>query len=298
MIETSRLGRRYGRTVAVSGVDLSLGPGETLAVLGPNGAGKTTLLKLLATAIRPTEGTGRVGGHDLAKEAEAVRAVVGFLGHGSYLYEELTALENLAFVAAMRGLPADRRRLLDALEGVGLGRHAGQRVRAFSAGMKRRLSLARVRLAQPAVLLIDEPYAGLDQRGALLFEAVVAETAGRGGAVVMATHQLARAHEVAGRVAILAGNRLAYAGRADETDLDGLRHLYARCTEEGVEPPAGGPDRRASGSAAPGGEAPRREGREGGGHAAATGGAAGLREPDAPQAPRAGLPGGGSRPAR
>lgn len=234
MVETWSLGRSYGQALAVAGVDLALPAGETLALLGPNGAGKTTVLKLLAAAIRPTRGGGRIGGHDLVTDPEGVRGLVGLLGHGSHLYEELTALENLRFVAMMRGVRAERRRLADLLEGVGLGPHATHRVRSFSAGMKRRLGLARLRLAEPALLLVDEPYAGLDQSGGALFEAVVGEAVGRGGAVVMATHQLARAHEVADRVGILAGHRLAHFGRRDETDLDGLRRLYARATEEPV----------------------------------------------------------------
>ncbi len=167
-----------------------------------------------------------------SKGYRGIPAPVGFLGHASHLYEELTALENLSFVTMMRGLRAERRRLLDLLEGVGLAHQAHRRVRSFSAGMKRRLGLARLRLTEPALLLVDEPYAGLDQSGGALFETVVHEALGRGGTVVMATHQLARAHEVASRVAILAGQRLAHFGRTDETDLDGLRRVYARVTEE------------------------------------------------------------------
>ncbi len=256
MIETWRLGRSYGRTIAVADVDLALPAGETLVLLGPNGAGKTTVLKLLATAIRPTRGGGRIGGRDLAKDPEGVRALVGFLGHASHLYEELTALENLSFVARMRGLWAERGRLLDLLEGVGLAPHAHQRVRSFSAGMKRRLGLARLQLAEPALLLVDEPYAGLDQSGGALFETVLHEAIARGGTVVMATHQLGRAHEVADRVAILAGHRLAHFGRTAETDLDGLRRLYARVTEEPASlapAPARAPSAASPDGLAPGG---------------------------------------------
>jgi heme ABC exporter ATP-binding subunit CcmA/heme exporter protein CcmB len=233
MVETRGLGRRFGRATALAGVDLTLPVGRVLAVLGPNGAGKTTLLRLLAGAIRPSSGRACIAGHDVEKEPEAVRTAVALLGHGSYLYEELTALENLRFVARMRGLPADRALLHALLDGVGLAAVADRRVRAFSAGMKRRLGLARLRLVAPRLLLVDEPYAGLDESGAALFEAVVAEGLARGASVVMATHQIARAHALADRVAILARSRLAYEGPADTTDLGGLRALYARCTEEG-----------------------------------------------------------------
>ncbi|HTO13193.1 MAG TPA: heme ABC exporter ATP-binding protein CcmA, partial [Candidatus Binatia bacterium] len=188
----------------LDGVDLDVAAGEAVALLGPNGAGKTTLLKIVATLLRPTRGTATVAGHDCARHAEAVRPLIGVVAHGVQVYEDLTARENLKFWAALNALPATGDTLAQALADVDLERHADTRVRTFSAGMKRRLALARVSLGRPRALLLDEPFAALDARARKWLEGRLETFKAGGGALVMATHSFGRELGVADRLAILA----------------------------------------------------------------------------------------------
>jgi len=231
-IEAQGLSKAYGPLRVLRELSFTLPAGEGLALLGPNGAGKTTLLKILATLIRPTGGWARVAGYELGREAEAIRKRVGLLAHGSYLYEDLTALENLQFFIALHGLDVGADGLRRALAEVDLGAEAGQRVREFSLGMKRRLAFARLSLQRPRVLLLDEPFAGLDQQGIKRLEDYLRAFKETGGAILMVTHNLGHGLALADRVAILTGGRLAVERRRDGLDLETLRRLYAAHTEE------------------------------------------------------------------
>src|SRR5262249_33584581 len=150
-----------------------------------------------------------VGDADCGRDPEAARRRLGFLAHGSWLYEDLTALENLRFWATLGGLPANRSSLCAALAAGDLGRWGGERVRAVSAGMKRRLSIARLILPRPAVLLLDEPFTGLDQQGAKWLEEHLQAFKSAGGALLMSTHSFGRGFGIADRAVILAGGRIA-----------------------------------------------------------------------------------------
>ncbi|HET7874467.1 MAG TPA: heme ABC exporter ATP-binding protein CcmA, partial [Methylomirabilota bacterium] len=188
MIQAHGLRKTYSGAAVLEDVSFELGRGQALVLLGPNGAGKTTLLRILATLTRPSAGRLSIGGADAARNLEAVRRQVGVVGHGAWVYEELTALENLRFWTVMRGGDASPARLHAALEQLDLDDVAHERARTFSAGMKRRLALARVALEQPRVLLLDEPFTGLDQQGRKwLAEHLLGFKSG-GGAVVLATH--------------------------------------------------------------------------------------------------------------
>ena len=208
-LELREIARRFGRRWALRGVSMRVEPGEVLALVGHNGSGKTTLLRIAATALAPTRGEGAVFGVDIAREAAAVRHLVGLLAHRPGLYDDLTALENLRFAAAMLALPADARSLHGLLARVGLEREMGERVRHFSAGMQRRLAIARLLLRPPRLLLLDEPYASLDDDGVALVNALVHDTRARGGAAVLATHELERARPVVDVVSRLDAGRLA-----------------------------------------------------------------------------------------
>ena len=210
-IRLDGVARRFGQRWALRGVTLRAEAGESLMLLGRNGSGKTTLLRVLSTALRATRGTGSVFGHDL-RATHAIRPLVAYLGHDPGLYADLTARENLRFAERMRrpDAAADTReaRIARVLERVDLERHADERTRGFSAGMKRRLALARVLLGEPRLLLLDEPYASFDAPGIALVNEIVRATGTAGGCVVMATHDPERSSEVATRSLRVESGRL------------------------------------------------------------------------------------------
>jgi heme exporter protein A len=176
-IELAGLTRRHGEREALSDVSLSLEAGRTLVVFGPNGAGKTTLLRVLATLLRPHAGDARVLGKALPGEGWAVRGRVGFLGHASLLYRDLTARENLRFHARLHGTP--RARVEEVLEQVGLKSRADDPVHTYSRGMVQRAAVARAVLHDPELLLLDEPTANLDPHAVEVVEPLIGAASGR-----------------------------------------------------------------------------------------------------------------------
>jgi heme ABC exporter ATP-binding subunit CcmA len=222
----------FGFVPVLDDVHLEIRGGEAVALLGANGAGKTTLLKILATLMRPTRGAATVGGHDVVREAEAVRRLIGVVAHGAWVYDDLTARENLAFWATLGGLEAGVDELGAALAAVDLERVATARVRTFSAGMKRRLSLARMALGRPRVLLLDEPFAGLDQRAKKWLEGRLESFRAQGGTLLMVTHSFGRELAVADRIAVLAGGRIALDTPRGALSADDVQRLYAAHAEE------------------------------------------------------------------
>jgi len=232
LVRVTDLGRVFGARRALDGVTLEMREGEAVALLGANGAGKTTLLRILATLLRPTRGTASVAGHDVAKAPEAVRRDIGIVAHGAWVYDDLTALENVRFWATLGGRSASADELREALAQVELDKVADARVRTFSEGMKRRLALARLALFRPRVLLLDEPFAGLDQRAKKWLEAYLESVKARGGALLLATHSFGRELAVADRIAILAGGRVAVDTPRASLAADDVQRLYALHAEE------------------------------------------------------------------
>jgi heme exporter protein A len=176
-IELAGLTRRYGDREALADVTLTLPQGQTLVIFGPNGAGKTTLLRILATLLRPHAGTATVLGHTLPDAGWAVRGRIGFLGHASLLYRDLTARENLRFHARLHGTPTPR--IDEVLEAVGLTARADDPVHTYSRGMVQRAAVARCILHDPELLLLDEPTANLDPHAAELVEPLIGASSGR-----------------------------------------------------------------------------------------------------------------------
>jgi heme exporter protein A len=197
------LERRFGERLVLAGVDLAVAEGELLLLTGPNGAGKTTLLRLLATIIRPSAGAVRVLGHPLPRAAAAARPLVGYLGHEALAYPALTARENLELYAALYGV--ERSRVPEALDAVGLAAREKSRVGELSRGMRQRLGLARACLHLPALLLLDEPTASLDEEGRGLLRRLLEEG---GRTVIAATHEPAWFAGLGGRVAALEAGRV------------------------------------------------------------------------------------------
>ncbi len=209
LLAAAALARSYGPLKVLRGVDLSLHAGETLVVAGPNGAGKTTLLRLLAGLMRPTAGEVRVMGRRLTRSDADARRPLGLVSHHSLLYDDLTLLENLTFAARLYDMPAPRDAARAALADVGLGDREASVPRQLSRGMLQRAAIARALIHQPAVLLLDEPFTGLDARASDRFRALLAERSAGGRAVLIVTHQLAEAWDLATRVAVLVGGRWA-----------------------------------------------------------------------------------------
>jgi heme exporter protein A len=224
----------FGLAKVLDGISLDVRAGEAVALLGANGAGKTTLLKIVATLLRPTRGTVTVAGHDVVRAPETVRPMLGVVTHGAWVYDDLTAAENLRFWATLGGLAAAADELTAALAGVGLERAADTRVRTFSAGMKRRLSLARVLLGQPRVLLLDEPFAGLDQRAKKWLEGRLEALKAAGAALLMVTHSFGRELGIADRLAMLAGGRIALDTARGSLGPDDIQRLYAAHAEDAL----------------------------------------------------------------
>lgn len=191
-VELTDVAQRLGHRWALRGVTFRIAAGEVVAVVGPNGSGKTTLLRVVGTSLTPTRGSGRVFGRDLVDETDAVREFTGMLGHATGLYDDLSAAENLRFAQRMYGEPTSSAAIDVALDAVGMRKHASERVRGLSSGMRRRIALARLILRRPRLLLLDEPYNSFDADGVAMVDALIRETARAGGAALVVTHDLSR----------------------------------------------------------------------------------------------------------
>jgi len=203
MIAVKKLIKRFGMKTVLRGLDFEAQPGEFVALLGPNGAGKTTFLRILASLSRPSMGEVRIAGYQLPRHAAQVRARLGVVSHLPLLYGDLTAEENLRFYARMYNLAGSQARITEVLEMVGLTNRRRDLVREFSRGMQQRLAIGRAVLHDPEVMLFDEPYTGLDQDASVMLDDVLRTVAAQGRTVVMTSHDLARAEDLATRFDIL-----------------------------------------------------------------------------------------------
>ena len=228
LVRARGLVRRVGERAAVADVDLDLLAGERVAILGPNGAGKSTLLRMVATLLRPDAGELAVCGHACPEHADRARGRIGLLGHEPMVYRDLTARQNLEFFADLHGLPDAGVLSMDALEGVGLLARANDPVRTFSRGMAQRLGLARVLMADPDVLLLDEPHAGLDAQGAALLDRMLADGPPTRG-VLLVTHDVERGVALADRVTVMRFGKCVL-----QETTDGLAPAAFRARYEGL----------------------------------------------------------------
>jgi ABC-type multidrug transport system ATPase subunit len=215
-VETSGLGRRYGRRWALVDVTLRVPRGVRVMLTGRTGSGKSTLLRVLATALRPDRGDARVAGHDVLRERDSVRRQSALLGHYSGHYEALTALENLQIAARFLGADGGAPALRDRLGEFGLGARADDPVSTFSAGMRKRLALARTLMQPASVVMLDEPYGELDVEGFALVDALLQRLHAERRTVLMATHLLERGRELCDEAVVLEQGRLVWTGAAGE----------------------------------------------------------------------------------
>ena len=216
------LSRNYGRRRALARVSMECHAGEIVGLLGPNGAGKSTLLSILSTLTAPTSGEVRYGGRTAAEIGSDLRSRIGVLSHDLHLYPELTAHENLMFFARLYGVPDAAARASMGLERAGLKDRANDVVQAFSRGMRQRLALERALLHGPRLLLLDEPFTGLDDASTVELITRLKELRAAGRTVMLATHDLDTAEEVLDRAVVLRDGRLV----GSETDVRGLRQRY------------------------------------------------------------------------
>jgi heme exporter protein A len=228
MITVKKLVKRFGLKTVLRGVDFDVQPGEFVALLGPNGAGKTTFLRILSSLSRPSLGEVNVAGYKLPGEAAQVRARLGVVSHLPLLYGDLTADENLRFYARMYAIPDSQTRITEVLEMVGLENRRRDLVRTFSRGMQQRLAIGRAVLHDPEIMLFDEPYTGLDQDASSMLDDVLKTVAAQGRTVVMTSHDLARAEELATRFDILSRGVIAASATQRQLKKSNLLDFYKK----------------------------------------------------------------------
>lgn len=221
-VEVADVSRHFGRRRALSHVTFQTRRGEILGLLGPNGAGKSTCLAMLATLLRPSTGAIRYGDLDRGAHAAALRARIGILGHDLFLYPELTARENLAFFAGLYGHVHARRSADDALARAGLADRADDPVGSFSRGMRQRVALERALIHEPRLVLLDEPFTGLDDASAAALVGRLRSLRDGGAIVVLATHDLDLADGLLDHAVFLRDGRMAETQPRPE----GLRSMY------------------------------------------------------------------------
>jgi heme exporter protein A len=232
MIRVNKLIKRFGLKTVLRGLDFHVEQGEFVALLGPNGAGKTTFLRILASLSRPSMGGVSIAGYRLPDQASAVRRRLGVVSHLPLLYGDLTAQENLRFYGRMYGVRDLNQRVGEVLELIGLTARRRDLVRTFSRGMQQRLAIGRAVLHDPDVMLFDEPHTGLDQDASAMLDKVLREVAARGRTVVMTSHDLARAADLASRFDILSRGVVAASVRRDEIDPNNLLAIYRQVLQE------------------------------------------------------------------
>jgi heme exporter protein A len=227
--------KRFGSVVALAGLDVDLHGGHSVAILGPNGAGKSTFLKVLAGLVRPTSGSlevsSRTDGKSRRASRAAARALVGFAGHATMLYPELTARENLIFHGRLQGLSDPHARADALLDAEGLASVASRRAGTFSRGIAQRLSIARALVQDPPLVLLDEPFAGLDRRAGDRLSQRLSRMRSEGRALVLVTHDVARAAANADTALVLIAGRIVHRAQGSELEPDRLERAYADALE-------------------------------------------------------------------
>ena len=239
-IEASGLVKSFGETRAVDGVDLAVRRGSVYGVLGPNGAGKTTTIRMLATLLRPDSGSARVLGHDIVREADAVRSAVSLTGQLASVDEDLTGRENLILLGRLLGLKRDaaKARATELLEGFGLAEAAGRLVKNYSGGMRRRLDVAASLVVTPELMFLDEPTTGLDPRSRNQVWDIIRALVDQGTTILLCTQYLDEADQLAEGIAVIDRGKVIAEGTPGPAQ--GIGRVAARCTC-GCSTPISGP---------------------------------------------------------
>ncbi|MDI6799648.1 MAG: ABC transporter ATP-binding protein [Actinomycetota bacterium] len=223
----------YGVRRAVSGLDLKVERGETLAIYGPNGAGKTSLLKLIATLLKPKSGSISYFGLTSRDDPASVKRMIGYSAHETLLYKDLTAQDNLIFYGGLYGLSDPKRRALEILDLVGLSGRRGDAVRSLSKGMGQRLAIGRTLLHDPQIILLDEPLSGLDLRAASIFERLMSRLKEDKKTVIFTTHDFESGLGLSDSAAVMAGGKIRFRSQGEAPSPNDFKEIYASALEGG-----------------------------------------------------------------
>jgi len=229
-VAVSGLGKHFGSATALGGIDLTVPAGQFLTIFGPNGAGKTTLMRILATLARPSDGTVEIFGQDTRHAPAAVRRRIGLVTHRSLLYAALSAHENVSFFARMFGVPDADERAAAVLTELGLEHRMHDPVQTYSRGMEQRAAIARALVHDPEILLLDEPFSGLDPDARARLRELMMPPPDKQRTVIVTSHDLSRGADLADRVAILARGRLAYDAPAADIAPGAMPDIYREHT--------------------------------------------------------------------
>lgn len=224
-VEVAHVWKYYGDFPALRDISFNVADGDCVALLGRNGAGKTTLLRIIAGLSKAARGHVKIRGTE--PRADHTRSQIGLIGHGIAVYDELSAFENLRIFATLYGVPDPSKRAMEWLERTGLERVRDGLVREFSRGMRQRLAVARAFLHEPSVLLLDEPFTALDDRAIAVLQTLLRDARQRGRTIIMSTHQLREALELASHVVLINRGKLGYEGVRTQEMLENPGWLYA-----------------------------------------------------------------------
>lgn len=226
MIETKNITKVLGERFVLRGVNLTIARGETVALLGANGAGKSTFLKIIAGLLKPTDGEVFIDEKKRKKDDYTFQKQIGFLGHHSLLYDALTPVENLTYFAKLYDVNSPEKRIEQLIEDVGLTLFKNEPVRTFSRGMVQRLAIARTLLHEPNVLLLDEPYTGLDQQAVEQFNELLFKLKEDDVTAIVVTHDFEHIHKVCDRAVILRKGKITEDEKLHGRSLDWMYRLY------------------------------------------------------------------------
>lgn len=231
IITIKNLQKRFGRKRVLNNLNLEVEKGEFLVMFGPNGAGKTTLIKILSTLSKPSSGEVTINGYDIDEDSIDIRKIIGVVSHNPFLYEDLTLKENLLFYSRMYNVKKDEKGIKDLVEEVGLLHRLNDKVGEFSRGMKQRASIARATLHDPKVLLLDEPFTGLDYKAWGILTEKLTKFHAEGKTIFLITHNVELGHRIGERLAILVNGDLAFDYSKKDVDVYAFKKEYQSLME-------------------------------------------------------------------